>query len=327
MNRTPQFKMVFLELTNGCNFSCAFCAKHKMSRPVGFMDAALAMRILDQLQEHELTNRVAFHVMGEPLLHPRFGEILAYAHSVGLKVAINTNGSLLSEERNDMLLEHADRVLISLRSRSEAAFSRNAGSKRVCDYSSYISRVGQLITKKLELGTGPKIYLRLFANDCSDPLFAESVSQSHEFIRKLNTVLRQRVLPSGSIEIYPDVRVVFDKLTEFWLPSTTGKYYRSYWGKCDALTDELAILWNGDVTTCCYDYDGLNRFGNLVNNGILEVVAGDEFRNYLVSFAKMKLPTPVCQECFGASSRWRWMLRQLYSLGQFINLFPPKSFL
>ena len=103
MDRPTQFKIVFLELTNACNFSCTFCAKHKMSRPVGFMDAALAMRILKQLGEHELTKRVAFHVMGEPLLHPRFDEILAQAHSMGLKVVINTNGSLLSSGLNGTL--------------------------------------------------------------------------------------------------------------------------------------------------------------------------------------------------------------------------------
>jgi len=54
------------------------------------MDVGLAKRILDQIAKEQLSERVAFHVMGEPLLHPMFTEILAYTKLVGLKPIFRT---------------------------------------------------------------------------------------------------------------------------------------------------------------------------------------------------------------------------------------------
>ena len=65
------------------------------------------------------TDYVYLHVLGEPLLHPHFQEMLQVASDVGLKVNISTNGSLL-RRHIDFLTEHPVRQLnISLHDAEE----------------------------------------------------------------------------------------------------------------------------------------------------------------------------------------------------------------
>ncbi len=59
------------------------------------MDENLAKSALDQIAELDLAEKVTLHVMGEPLLHPKFFAIVDHAHSLGIKIGLTTNGGLL----------------------------------------------------------------------------------------------------------------------------------------------------------------------------------------------------------------------------------------
>lgn len=296
------------------------------------MDPVLAKQILAQIAAEHLSQRVTFHVLGEPLLHPRFCEILAYTKSVQLRSIVNTNGSRLSSDIVDCMLKNADAILISFRSTDQEAFQRISGAHQSDSYAIYVDGIDRLIARKLSLNSAAKIYLRLFDLSRGVSLPHELV-QSHEFVAKLDRVLQQKSSPTygkvGSInpvEIYRGVYVVFDRLQEFWFRAHTNRFYKGFWGKCDALDRQLAILYNGDCTTCCYDYDGVNTIGNVVDMSISEVLNGERARWFRAKFGRMILPTQLCQECFGASSVGLWVLRNLYVLGQFVGLVPPKSF-
>ena len=68
-------KKAYVEITNCCNLSCAFCpktARSPRSMSVGEFDLVLG-KLGDAVQY------VYLHVMGEPLLHPNFEEILDIA--------------------------------------------------------------------------------------------------------------------------------------------------------------------------------------------------------------------------------------------------------
>ncbi len=63
---------VHIELTNICDFNCIFCAKSIMKRSQGYMDKELAMRLISEVHENNVCEKITFHVMGEPTLHPDF---------------------------------------------------------------------------------------------------------------------------------------------------------------------------------------------------------------------------------------------------------------
>ena len=63
------YKKAYLEITNVCNLSCAFCPK--TSREPRFVSVEEFAALIEQVQP--LTDYVYLHLMGEPLLHPQLG--------------------------------------------------------------------------------------------------------------------------------------------------------------------------------------------------------------------------------------------------------------
>jgi MoaA/NifB/PqqE/SkfB family radical SAM enzyme len=91
--------LVDLELADVCNLQCPMCVTRTDSfiqkRRKGFMDTALARKIIDEIAGKVFALRVSW--IGESTLHPDFIDILNYAKNRGIKeIAFLTNGSTLN---------------------------------------------------------------------------------------------------------------------------------------------------------------------------------------------------------------------------------------
>jgi len=90
-----------IEPVGQCNLRCTMCPIQFRQDgppygPPAFMEFALYTRLVDQfpgLQELHLQG------LGEPMMHPRFFDMVEYAASRGLAVSTNTNLTLLTAER------------------------------------------------------------------------------------------------------------------------------------------------------------------------------------------------------------------------------------
>ena len=67
------FKRVYLEISNICNVQCSFCPVVEKDKKL--MNLTEFEDILKQVAP--LAEIVCLHLMGEPLAHPKFVEILA----------------------------------------------------------------------------------------------------------------------------------------------------------------------------------------------------------------------------------------------------------
>ena len=114
-------RKVYLEITNVCNLSCAFCPGTQR-----------APHFLTEAEFEQLAGRLAgkaeylyFHLMGEPLLHPSLAYFLRRAGELGFRVILTSNGTLLPE-REALLLDAPalHKVNLSLQS-----FEANAGGE------------------------------------------------------------------------------------------------------------------------------------------------------------------------------------------------------
>jgi MoaA/NifB/PqqE/SkfB family radical SAM enzyme len=63
-------------------------------------------KVIEKIRPY--TNYIYLHVLGEPLLHPKFEEILSIAENALLNINITTNGGLI-EKRKEILLQHSIR--------------------------------------------------------------------------------------------------------------------------------------------------------------------------------------------------------------------------
>jgi radical SAM protein with 4Fe4S-binding SPASM domain len=95
----PQF--VQIEPVGQCNLRCRMCPiqfrpEAQPGRPSAFMAFDTYRRLIDQFSG---VTELHLQGLGEPLLHPRFFDMVAYAARRGILVSTNTNMTVMTEER------------------------------------------------------------------------------------------------------------------------------------------------------------------------------------------------------------------------------------
>lgn len=129
--RTPY--VIHIDPCDTCNFKCKFCPsgnrdlmKKTKGRGHGPMDFGVYRKIIDDLQDFRDPIRVIrLYKEGEPLLNPRFADMVKYAKESSKveRVDTTTNASLLTPERSlEMIEAGLDRINISVEGMNEAQY-------------------------------------------------------------------------------------------------------------------------------------------------------------------------------------------------------------
>ena len=124
--------VIFLDPSDQCNFRCKFCPTgdnklmKKVKRPSGIMDFDLYKKIIDDLGELEKPIKVLrLYKDGEPLLNPKFSDMIRYAkkHGCALQIDTTTNASLLGPKINlELISSGLDRINISINGLSDQSY-------------------------------------------------------------------------------------------------------------------------------------------------------------------------------------------------------------
>jgi MoaA/NifB/PqqE/SkfB family radical SAM enzyme len=118
---------VQIEPVGQCNLRCQMCAIQFRQDgppygPLAFMDFDAFTRLVDQfdtLQELHLQG------LGEPMMHPRFFDMVAYAANKGVRVSINTNLTLLNARRAELCVTSGlDRIHVSIDGATAETYER-----------------------------------------------------------------------------------------------------------------------------------------------------------------------------------------------------------
>ncbi len=103
-----------IEVTSSCNLKCPFCITTHANFKNGLMEYELFKAIIDEGSEKGLYS-IKLNWRGEPLIHPKLPEMIAYAKAKGIvDVFLNTNAAFLTEEKSRRLIDAGiDRIIIS----------------------------------------------------------------------------------------------------------------------------------------------------------------------------------------------------------------------
>lgn len=113
---------VYVEPTNACNLACATCVRHSWDEPEGFMSWPTFEAVVDGLGAG---GTVAFMGLGEPLLHPRFLDMVRLAKERGLRTEVTTNALLLDDVMATGLLGAGlGQLVVSIDGANAEAFGR-----------------------------------------------------------------------------------------------------------------------------------------------------------------------------------------------------------
>ena len=275
-----RFKKIYIEITNVCNYHCSFCVT--TSRSNQFISPANFSILVEKIRP--FTDYIYLHVLGEPLLHPKFGEILEIAHQAGLKVNITTNGGLI-EQKKDILLSHAIRQInVSLHDAQE-----NVSPQQ---WDTYLNAV---LNYAVEAAPNTYVNLRLWNG---------GVETSSDFNQIFITKIAKRFsIPVADLQT-ADLRTSFklaDRIFIQYAPRfdwPDGVTERSQSNKtCYALRDQLAILVDGTVVPCCIDAEGNMPLGNVFTTELSEILATERAEKIRIGFMNHKITEDYCKSC------------------------------
>jgi len=131
--------IINVDPADSCNFKCKFCPSgdrelmKKVGRSFKTMDFELYKKIIDDICEFERPIKVLrLYKDGEPLLHPRFAEMIRYAKEkkCSERIDTTTNASLLNPKRNLEIIEAGlSRINISIEGVNEKQYLRFSNYK------------------------------------------------------------------------------------------------------------------------------------------------------------------------------------------------------
>ena len=269
-----RFHKIYLEISNICNLRCSFCPGTK--RKAGALTEEAFSSLLPKL--HPWSDFLYFHLMGEPLCHPKLNRFLALAGEAGFRVILTTNGTLLKKQQD--VLRHSPalhKINISLH-----AFEANDLSVPFETYLHDCFAFG----KAME---GQKLVVyRLWNHGGADAKNAEILSAMETFFPKpwaeerRGIRIGQRVyLEYGDKFDWPDLRA----------PDGGEQVF------CYGLRDQIGVLWDGTVVPCCLDHEGDLALGNLFTEDLTQILESPRAKAIYEGFRNKKAAEELCRKC------------------------------
>lgn len=266
-----------IEVTNSCNLRCIMCHREVMTREVGFMDFDLFKECARQGIEMGVKMIVPFNY-GESLLHPKLADMVEYVKSRSKEtvVQINTNGMLMTREYAKALVNAGiDEITFSLEGCTKESHEQIAiGS----NYERVLANLVNLIDMKKE-NEKPQIRVCMVRME-------ETASVIKQFIRQWQPLV-------DTITIH-DVNTGYGTLKD----RRVEKRPLERKVPCRELWLKLQVLWNGDVTVCCVDYDGKLKIGKVPNDSLNELWSGRRLQRMReIHRAREFKKIPICNKC------------------------------
>ena len=281
------YRKVNIEISNICNIQCSFCPE--VIRPKKLMELSLFQRIIEEVAP--LTKLVAFHLMGEPLIHPQLDEFVEIAHSHKLKIFFVTNGILLRPKMYDLLLHPAFRQI----SFSLHSFSDYFPDK---DPTSYLENIFSFTQRAMAERPGLFINYRLW--NLQDGIGGRNGSKNLDFLeriesrfsvsvpRNINTNAKKSYLIKRPLSLHFD--------TEFTWPMMDLPVI-GVQGTCHGLSSHFGVLSDGSVVPCCLDKEGDLTLGRIPEQSLSEILSSPRARKILHGFKNNDLVEDLCQRC------------------------------
>ena len=276
-----RFKKIYLEITNLCNLSCAFCPGTKRAHKTLSREEFTAL--LPKL--HPYSDYLYFHLMGEPFCHPLLPEFIFLAGEAGFKVILTTNGTLLEKRKDEILgLKGLHKINISLHS-----FEANDLAVPFSQYLDSCFSFGKAAEGKVIIS------YRLWNSGGMDEKNGEIISALKKYFPE--PWHEERTGPRIGEKIYLNYGEKFD-----WPDIEAADGGDSVF--CYGLRDQIGVLCDGTVVPCCLDHEGDIALGNLFRDDLGEILKSDRVKNMICGFDSHHATEELCRKCGFARTKF-----------------------
>lgn len=283
--------LVFLDPSDICNFQCKFCPTgnraliKKLNRNSCLMDFDLYKKIIDDLCMFNAPIKVLrLYKDGEPLLNPRFPDMVRYAkeRECALQVDTTTNGSLLNPKLNHKIIEAGlDKIHISLEGLSQNKYEEFSGYK--INFNKFVENIQHFYEHKKDCLVCIKIvgdnlskddkelFFDIFGN-ISDRIFIEHIAPCWpQFVMP-------EVIPNSDVGIYGQV---IEKVSV-----------------CPYIFYSISINADGKVSLCFLDWSRQLIVGDANAESIKNIWNNEIMFNYRkMHLSKQRQKHKICSDC------------------------------
>lgn len=269
-----RFRKIYLEISNICNLHCSFCPGTR--RKPGVMSEEDFRTLLPKLRPW--SDYLYFHLMGEPLCHPKLETFLRLAGESGFRVILTTNGTLLNKQAAVL----SDAAALHKMNISLHAFEANDLSIPFSQYLQQCFAFGQAMQgKKL-------VVYRLWNHGGADSRNAEILSALEAYFPKPWKEERKGIRLAD--KVYLEYGDKFD-----W-PDLSAEDGGSR-VFCYGLRDQIGVLCDGTVVPCCLDHEGDIALGNLFGETLEDILSKPRSQAIYNGFSKKTAAEELCRKC------------------------------
>jgi len=248
----------------------------------GYMAYDFYQAIIQEIRP--FTSAVTLAVNGESLLHPHFFEMVRYATDQGIKVLLNTNGTLLNHERAELLLDSGIKSI----SFAFDGFNKSMYEKaRVgASYEKTLTKILHFLKlKKKRRRRYPYSVLSILMLELERCPEEEKRSFLGQFDGLIDEIRLREVSTWGS---------TFKDTKKF-----SYRENRIHHTPCSRLWSTAVITWNGDVVPCIYNVNHEYVLGNLKKKRFPEIWNGEKMislRRSMLNGSYLR-HLPLCENC------------------------------
>lgn len=288
--RTPY--IINIDPADICNFQCKFCPtgdrelmKRTTGRNHGIMDFGLYKKIIDDICEFEDRIKVIrLYKDGEPLLNPRFADMIKYAKESGCceRIDTTTNASLLTKEVSDKIIAAGlDRINISIEGVTEEQYK---------EFSNYKIRYQKLV-ENIRYFYEHKINTEMIVKINGDILTQE---QKEQFLNTFGDIA-DGIFIESIMDCWPTFEQKKVEINES--RGIYGQEIREV-SVCPYVFYSLALNSDGTVSLCFLDWHRKLVIGDIHNQKLKDIWMGKEILRYQKLFLEgRRKEHDICRNC------------------------------
>ncbi|WP_300607433.1 radical SAM/SPASM domain-containing protein [Trebonia sp.] len=273
-----------VELTNNCPMTCTMCPRtHSMERSIGNMSRELYHKILDEAAGS--TSRFYMHHFGDSLVHPDLGHFVGEATRRGINGYLSANPVLLTRQRIRAIVDNGLHELNLSLDGVTAETSEAVRGKAARNVALAEKRIHELLDYRASARSPyPRIVLQIVrqkqnAHEVKDWLAKWSPVSEIDRIK-----VKSYVTWSGGEEPINELRIS---------PAAARPGV-----VCEKPWTSVTILWDGTVVPCNFDHDGLYPLGNVAEQTLREIWAGEPLTTLRCRHRDRDLSDiPLCRDC------------------------------
>jgi radical SAM protein with 4Fe4S-binding SPASM domain len=317
-----------IEPVGQCNLRCRMCPiayrpESAQGQPPALLDVDVYVRLLDQLGPIE---ELHLQGLGEPLMHPRFFDLVSIAARRGIRVSTNTNLTLLTDRRAALCLSsglHA--VYASIDGASAEVYER---IRVRANFAKVLRNLRRLVAARHAAARGtPEIHVvavamrenvselpalvRLAAAERVDSLWVQHLCHDYGEATLPGRYAPMRSFIAGQTLVDADPVVVGEAFSaarreaerlgvELRLPNLVPRLHAPDVPgpqRCDWPWRSAYVTYDGTAMPCCMvGTPDRASLGNMAREGVAAVWNGARYRAFRAALSSPE-PPEVCRRC------------------------------